>query len=123
IAAAVGSSEAMREVLAGAYVATSEEQLKRLLGVMAEPEPSSGASPEPLVSRLAAQTDADWSVYVGPVRDDHAAGRCVDLVVRQPGGHVETRLVSWRGAGELGRFNLSTQVLDILRRHLAAAKQ
>ena len=118
VAASLGSSDAAVSVLAGAYVAPSEDQLCRLLGRTGEPATPGTTSRDHIAARLAEQTGAGWAVYVGPMREDNAAGRCVDLVIRHPDGHTESRPLTWRGTGDLGRFNLTTQVLDVLRRNL-----
>jgi len=42
----------------------------------------------------------------------------VYVVFRLPDGRLESRQVRFRGAGELSRSRLSTQLLDQLRRRL-----
>lgn len=118
VAASLGSSDAAVSALAGAYVAPSEEQLCRLLGQPDGPATPNAALRERLAGRLAEKTGAGWAVYIGPIREDDASGRCVDAVIRRPDGRTESRPLTWRGTGDPGRFNLTTQVLDVLRRNL-----
>ncbi|MDY0166592.1 MAG: molybdopterin-binding protein [Thermoguttaceae bacterium] len=119
LAAGLSSSDAVAGVLAGAYVAPDEEQLCRLLG-MPEPQDTSddADAAKQLAGRLAELTKADWAVWVGAVRDDDARGRYVEVLLRQPDGGVESLRLNVRGTGDLARFHLTTQLLDLLRRHL-----
>ena len=113
IAASLGSAAAVADVLAGAYVAPDEQRLFRLFAPTGQ-----HASEKSLVDQLAQTVGADWAVYVGPIREDSAAGRYIEVRIHRPDGRTESKTLNWRGSGDLGRFNLTTQVLDCLRKAL-----
>lgn len=114
IAAALGGADA----LAGAYSAPTAGQLRRLLGLPAEHDTSDAAAAERLAGRLAELTGADWAVCVGPVREDASGGPYVEVVIRQPDGGTDRLPIRVRGARDLVRVNLTTQLLDLLWRRL-----
>ncbi len=116
LAAGISSCEGAAGVLAGAYTAPNETQLDRLLGPLDEPTASDAAAGQPLIARLSNRTGADWTVYVGPERDDAAGGRVVDVLVRQPDGVLQSHVLTARGTGDRARHNRTTQLLDLLRR-------
>lgn len=120
LAAALDGVDDAWQILAGAYVAPSEEQLCRLLCV-ADDEWSRGKSGlgrlEQLAKAAAESTGSLWAIVVGDVQsgDD---GPCVEVVFRQPEGRMERVQLKLRGTGDLARANLTTQLLDELRRRL-----
>ncbi len=116
LAAGLGGVEGVDDVLAGAYVAPSAERLARMLG---KPEVAEDVSGKHLTRQLAQVTGADWALYVGPVVGGNAAGeRSVEVVVHLPDGGTEGRSLSMRGTGDVARLNLTTQLLDLLRRRV-----
>lgn len=116
LAAGLGGVEGVADVLAGAYMAPSAERLARMLG---KPEVAEDVSGKRLARQLAQVTGADWALYVGPVVGGNAAGeRSVEVVVHLPDGGTESRSLSMRGTGDVARLNLTTQLLDLLRRRV-----
>ncbi len=118
VAAALGGADVAADALAGAYSAPTAEQLRRLLGLPVEQDASDAAATERLAGRLAELTGADWAVCVGPVREDASGGPYVEVVIRQPDGGIDRLPVRMRGPRDLVRYNLTTQLLDLLRRRL-----
>jgi len=115
LACGLASAEAAEQVLAGAYVAATEEALRRLLGVPAERWATAAAKDrlELLAQRAAAGTGGGWSVVVGAVQQ----GR-LQVAVRSPRGVTVIFQAALRRADPEGRLRLSTQLLDKLRRLL-----
>ncbi|MBN2475200.1 MAG: CinA family protein [Pirellulales bacterium] len=120
LAAGLSAPEGAGQVLAGAYVALSEQALRRLLGVADEPwtaAPTSAQRVKLLASAAAGATQSNWAVAVGQSEEDDAGNRFVEVVLKSPGG-LESRRVRVGGSGELARQRLATQLLDQLRRKL-----
>ncbi|MFZ2149147.1 MAG: molybdopterin-binding protein [Sedimentisphaerales bacterium] len=143
LAAALSNTEGARRVLAGAYVAPTMEQLRRLLHVSDEHWTgitSRGQRIEQLATAAADATGSQWAVAVGEAwrdesrpsetgrdepspskwtegRGESGAGY-VDVAFKLPSGRLESQQVRFRGAGELAGSRLSTQLLDQLRRRL-----
>jgi len=111
----------VQRVLAGAYVAPTEEKLRRLLGVHDE-DWASSTSPAQRAQRLAAAaadvTKSQWVIAVGELSRDQSGADYVTVAFRLPDRRTEIRQVRLRGSGELARANLSTQLQDELRRKL-----
>ncbi|HUT95533.1 MAG TPA: molybdopterin-binding protein [Thermoguttaceae bacterium] len=121
LAAGLNDAVGADGVLAGAYVAPTEEKLRRLLHVADEPwaQSTSGAQTAELLAKAAAEaTGSQWAVAVGEARQEQGGARYVEVVVRLPDGRLDGRRVGLRGDGELARFRLTTQLLDELRRKL-----
>jgi len=125
LTAALFGAEGTHQVLAGAYIATTAEKLRRLLGV---PDArwtgctSRSQKVEELAKAAADATASQWAVAVGQVWQDESGAAYVDVAFRLPSGRVESRQIRLRDAGELGRFRLSTELLDQLRRRLRSAQ-
>jgi len=131
LAAALSNADGARRVLAGAYVAPTMEQLRRLLHVRDEHWTgitSRSQRIEQLATAAADATGSQWAVAVGEVwrdesrpsktgRDESGAGY-VDVVFKLPSGRLESQQVRFLGTGELAGSGLSTQLLDQLRRRL-----
>lgn len=115
-----GAAEAA-PVLTGAYVAPTTEQLRRLLHV---PDDQWAAKAErvPRLELLAAAAVAaaksTGAVVVGDAVADDKGNRSVEVVFQLPGRPVEKARLGLRGRGELSRANVTTQLLDALRRKL-----
>jgi nicotinamide mononucleotide (NMN) deamidase PncC len=108
--------------LAGAYIAGTDEKLRRLLGV-SDDDWSGGAShserAERLAAAAAAATASQWAIAVGQTWQDENGADYVTVAFKSPDGRMGTRRVRLRGAGELARANLSTQIEDLFRRRLS----
>jgi nicotinamide-nucleotide amidase len=130
LASALSSAEGARQVVAGAYTAPTVEKLRRLLGVPDDRwtgSTSRSQKVEKLAKAAAEATASQWAIAVGEAWQDESGAGCVDVAFRLPprlpaedrsGGRVESQQVRLRDAGELGRFRLSTELLDQLRRRL-----
>lgn len=121
LAAALSSADGAHRVLAGAYIAPTMEKLRHLLGVhdgQWTGSTSRSQRIERLATAVADTTSSQWAVAVGEAWRDENGAEYVDVAFKQPGGRLENRQVRLRGAGELARSRLSTQVLDQLRRRL-----
>jgi nicotinamide-nucleotide amidase len=121
LAAALSGADGAHRILAGAYVAPTEDILRRLLGIN-DSQWTTSISPGQRVERLARSiaetTKSRWAVVVGEIQRNDGNVGYVTVVVRQPDGTCESRRIRIRGAGELARSRLNTQLLDELRRRL-----
>ena len=119
LTAALSDVDGAEQVVAGAFVAPTEEKLRRLLRVSDE---RWTGSPSPtdriglLATAAARAAGSPWAVAVGEARQDENGTAYVEVVVKQPEGPLESRQVRLRGIGELARARLVTQLLDQLRR-------
>ncbi|OHB85444.1 MAG: hypothetical protein A2V98_20695 [Planctomycetes bacterium RBG_16_64_12] len=121
LAAGLSGADGVDRVLAGACVAATEEQLRRLLRV--PDDQWTGSTSIAQRTQLLAHAAADaaqsqWAFAVGEARQDTSGARYVEVVFQLPDGHTESEHVGLRGAGELDRLRLTTQLLDQLRRRL-----
>jgi nicotinamide-nucleotide amidase len=124
LAAALSTADDAAKVLAGAYTAPTADTLRQLLRVP-DDDWAAGTSSRQKVECLAAAvsraTESQWAIAVGEVsRGENDAGY-VDAALKLPDGRIESRRIQLRGAGELARENLCTQLLDQLRRNLKGA--
>jgi nicotinamide-nucleotide amidase len=121
LTAALSGTEGAERVLGGAYIAATDEKLRRLLGV-SDNDWSGATSHAERAERLAAAaanaTASQWAIAVGQTWQDENSADCVTVAFRLPDGRTETQQVRLRGAGEIARENLSTQIEDLLRRRL-----
>jgi nicotinamide-nucleotide amidase len=121
LAAAMSDADDAHHVLTGAYVAPTDDKMRRMLGV-SDKDWTNIASDSQKVERLAktvaGTTASQWVVAVGQVRTDEGNAGYVTVVFRQPNGKCESRRIRAGGAGELARSRLNTQLLDELRRRL-----
>jgi len=121
LTAALSDTERAERVLAGAYIAATDEKLRRLLGVSDDSwsrATSHTQRAERLAKAAADATASQWAIAVGQVWKDESGADCVMVAFRLPDGRMETQQVRLRGTGELARENLSTQIEDLLRRRL-----
>ena len=121
LATGLDGVEGAPRVLAGAYVAPTEEQLRRLLQVPDDKWDALPTGPpriECLAAAAAEATGSPWAVAIGDVQQADGGGRAVEVVFQQPDGRVERQRLALRGTGELARTSLATQLLDALRRRL-----
>ena len=121
LAAALSGTGAARAVLAGAYVAPTEERLRQLFRVPDDRWAGSTSGPERaklLASAAAEATGSGSAVAIGEPRPDNSGDRYVEVAFKLPDGRLQTQRVRLRGTGELARLRLNTQLLDQLRRRL-----
>ena len=121
LTAGFSAADGAQRVLAGAFVAPTEEKLRRLLG-LPDDEPvgttSSGGPEAEVLARAAADlTGSQWACVVGEARPDASGARFVRFAVRTPGARVESQRVPLR-ARDSRHTRLVTQLLDRLRRQL-----
>jgi nicotinamide-nucleotide amidase len=121
LTAALGGAEGAERVLAGAYIAATDDRLRRLLGV-SDDAWSGVTSPaqkaERLASAAADATASQWAIAVGQAWKDQDGADCVTVAFKLPNGSMQTQQVRLRGTGEMARANLSTQIQGLLRRRL-----
>lgn len=117
---ALGGEEAARSYLAGGFVAGTDQRMRALLRVP-DDQWSAAVSPADRTQRLAhaiaAETSAQLAFVVSDVSQNPDGAAFVDVVFRQPDGSLETQRLSLR-TGTVGRQQLTTQLLDRLRRWL-----
>ena len=121
LAAGLNDADGSEAVLAGAFMAPTEEKLRRLVHAADDRwgQSTSGAQKVELLARAVAQaTGSQWAVAVGEARQKQGGARYVEAVVRGPDGRTEARRIGLRGTGEMARLRLTTQLLDELRRQL-----
>jgi nicotinamide mononucleotide (NMN) deamidase PncC len=121
LAAALSNADSAHRILAGAYVAPTMEQLRRLLHVRDDHwtgRTSRRQRIEQLATAAADATMSQWAVAVGEAWRDESGAGYVDVVFKLPSGRLENQQVRFRGGGELAGSRLSTQLLDQLRRRL-----
>lgn len=122
LAAALSGTSGAHRVLAGAYVAGTDEKLRRLLGISDDDwskDASHAERAERLASAAAHATESQWAIAVGQRYQDQNDAAYVAIAFKSPDGRTETLQVRLRGDGELARVNLSTQIEDLLRRRLS----
>ena len=121
LTAALSDTEGAERVLGGAYIAATDEKLRRLLGVSDDAwsgETSRTQRAERLAAAAADATASQWAIAVGQTWQDESGADCVTVAFKLPDGRMETQQVRLRGAGEMARASLSTQIEDLLRRRL-----
>ena len=119
LAAALSGADSAHHILAGAYVAPTEETLRRLLGVSDNDwAVDTTARIERLANVVARTTHSQRVVVVGEVRHDENKAGYVTVIFRRPDGNYESQRIRVRGTGELTRARLNTQLLDEFRRRL-----
>jgi nicotinamide-nucleotide amidase len=114
-----GVDAAERYVLGG-FVSRTGERLRHLLGVSDEEWQGADSQAEQtklLAATMAAATSAQWGVVVGDTQRDERGAGFVEVVYRFADGRLESQRLGVR-AGDAGREQLTTQLLDQLRRRL-----
>ncbi len=117
LVAALSSSPSIADVLLGAYVAPDEQRLWNMLGGPPAHSEDSLESAAALAERIAQQSGADLALAIVSARDAPQGGRFVEVAMRYEGQSADQRL-TLRGSGDLARFQLTTQLLDLIRRRL-----
>jgi len=121
LTAAMSDAKGAERVLAGAYIAATDEKLRRLLGVSNDDwsgQTSHTQRAEHLAKAAADATASQWAIAVGQVWQDKDSAEYVTVAFKPPDGRMETQQVRVRGTGEIARANLSTQIEDLLRHRL-----
>jgi nicotinamide-nucleotide amidase len=121
LAAGLSGADGAPRVLAGAYVAPSEETLRRLLRVpdAGWTQDTSGAQRTKLLASAAADlTGSRWAIAVSEARRDQSGAPYVEVVFRLPDGRLEPQKTRFGGSGPSARWSLTTYLLDQLRRRL-----
>lgn len=121
LAAGITDTEGAGTALAAAYVAPTEDKLRRLLHVPDDKWAGATSNDEKtrlLAAAAAELTRSEWAVAVGAVRQGSNGARYVEVVLRLPDGGLEGQRVGLRGTGQYARSRLSTRLLDLLRRKL-----
>jgi len=104
----------------GGFVSRTGERLRHLLGVSDEEWQGADSQAEQtklLAATMAAATSAQWGVVVGDTQRDERGAGFVEVVYRFADGRLESQRLGVR-AGDAGREQLTTQLLDQLRRRL-----
>jgi nicotinamide-nucleotide amidase len=119
LAAALSKSGAGARVLAGAYVAATENAMATLL------EPSSANAGAATVARMKAfasvalaKAKSSFAIAVSPVEEDDKGVPSVWVVYKLAEDNWESQRLPMRDAGEITRATLTTQILDLARRQL-----
>lgn len=119
----LGLEDAPR-VLAGAYAAPTEEQLRCLLRIADDRWDGSTPGEERLrllATAAAAATGSAYAVAIGDVQRAADGTHSVPVVFQLPNTPPESQRLGLRGTGESARASLATQLLDALRRRLPPA--
>jgi len=121
LTAGITDTDGADSALTAAYIAPTEDRLRRLLHVPDDEwakASTNGETTRRLASRTAELTKSEWAVAVGDVRKDANGSRYVEVVSRSPDGRAEIQRVGLRGTGQYARSRLTTRLLDLLRRKL-----
>jgi len=120
LAASLDAVTNIAHLLAAAWVAPTEEQLRQILRI--PPEMWSGwDSGEARVKGLGTaarnMVTSQWAVVIGEIKRD-ASGAFVWLGVGSPDSRWSTERVPVPGGGEIAHANLTTVILDRVRKQL-----
>ncbi len=121
LAAAIGGVDKVDSALAGAYVAPTEEKLKRLLRISPRDwiQPNSNIERANMIASVAAEASGGaWVIVVGSPTGEPNGNRPVIVVFRSPDGRFDSRTFRLSGTSDSARSRLATQILDQLRRRL-----
>jgi nicotinamide mononucleotide (NMN) deamidase PncC len=121
LAAGITDTEGTDTVLAAAYVASTEDKLRRLLDVPDDKWVDAASNDEKtqlLAAAAAELTESEWAVAVGEVRQEANGARYVEVTIKLADGGLESQRVGLRGTGQYARSRLTTRLLDLLRRKL-----
>ncbi len=115
LAAQLNGVAGASKVLVGAYAAPTEEILARLLEAKSEP------NAKDLAVAAAQRTQSAWALAIGQPQEADG-GKWALAALKFPDGHVATQRLGVRGSDDAARAQLVTQLLDFLRRQLAATR-
>jgi nicotinamide-nucleotide amidase len=120
LVASLNRAPTAARIVAGAYVAPTEDALRQLLGMTDDPWANTPPGHERVraLGRAARQlTRSDWAIVVGPVNGG-GSGSFAWVVFGLPEDRWETHRLPVQGSSETAHANLTTQILDRLRRTL-----
>jgi nicotinamide-nucleotide amidase len=114
LAAALTGAEGIEKVLAGAYVASSEDKLWHLINS------TRGARPHPtkITQAVAEATGSDCVIAVGEMQRRQNGSSYVEVAFKLPNGRNERQSFRVRGNMQTSRGWFVTQILDRMRRIL-----
>jgi len=121
LAAGINGAKEAPRVMAGAYVAATEEMLRRMLRVPDDEWTgiTSNAQKTKLLAAVAAErAGSEWAVAVGDIQRDDTGAHYVEVVFKAPGGILKSEQIRLGRSGPSARAMLTTQLLDHLRRRL-----
>lgn len=121
LAAALAHTVAAPQVLQGALVATSEDQLRQLLGVADDEWRDRGPSGrlELLATAAAERTRSAWSLVVGAPQSASQTGPArIAVCIRRPDGSLLVSDQRWPGVSSRAQSAMISELLDKLRRAL-----
>jgi nicotinamide-nucleotide amidase len=118
LAAALSGADEEHRVLTGAYIAPTNDKLRRLLGAEGKRGAGGGSEREQtehLAKITAEKAESRMAIAVGEaVRGENGAAY-VHAAYRLGDGRIESRRFRVRGSGASGRYRLVTELLDQLR--------
>ncbi|MHB8955380.1 MAG: molybdopterin-binding protein [Pirellulaceae bacterium] len=121
LAEALCHAQLAPKVVAGAFVAPSEEQLQTVLAIADEVWNGTAQTerPELLATTAARRAQSQWSVVVGaPQEDASTSQQRVTVCVHPPQGAPHISSGRWPGASATAQAGLVSELLDKLRRVL-----
>jgi nicotinamide-nucleotide amidase len=119
LAAALGGVPDARQWLAGALAAPTAEAMARLLALPADLQGKTGEECVKTMTAAGARlAGSRLALGVGPVETDSAGTRGVWVALRLPADRWETRRFPVQSTGEINSANLTTPILEQLRRWL-----
>ncbi|MBM3892215.1 MAG: hypothetical protein FJ388_24125 [Verrucomicrobia bacterium] len=114
------------KVLAGAFAAPTEETLARLIEAKPNQWSASSAAAERakgLALAAAQHANSAWALAVGQPQAETDGGKWVWAALKSADGQIATQRLGVRGSDDAARAQLVTQLLDFLRRQLAASNK
>lgn len=121
LAASLAGVKGIERLLAAGFVAPTEERVKTTLGIP-DARWNTWKTPQDrakgMASAAAKTTGCRWSLALGGLERSEAGVMGVWLAFGLPDDKWETQFVPMRGSGETAHAQLTTQVLDRLRRWL-----
>jgi nicotinamide mononucleotide (NMN) deamidase PncC len=119
LAATLNDAPGADRVLAGAWVTPTAEAMARLLDLPAGKSPLTGMDgAKKLAAAAARRARSPLALAVGPVESGPEGSRGVWVTLRLAPQRWETRRFALQGSGEIAQANLTTPMLDQLRRWL-----
>jgi nicotinamide mononucleotide (NMN) deamidase PncC len=112
LTAALQQARDSSTTLAGAFIAPSEEQLRRLIG--SDGDRVAGS----LAEAAGRATGGTWVITVGAMRRDASGRQTVVLAIRKSDGSLDEIPLRLHGSGPTARSRLVTSIVDRLRRQL-----
>jgi nicotinamide-nucleotide amidase len=121
LSAALTGAEGANELIAGAFAAPTAQAMARLLEVNLEELNRSGVQlAQALANAAARRTGSQWAIASGPVELDEKGNKFAWLAFRMPDDRWGTLRLAIRDSWGATHANLTTQIMEFLRRRLAA---